>query len=160
LDLIQEVLLINPHYAEVYLGFATFCVTQRLYQQSVDYSKKAIEINPSCWKAYSGLGINLLRLAEEGPAKDALEKAYQNDPFNVWTVNSLRLIDSDKNFDRLETTPFVLKLHKKKPDPYRIMSRLCWRRPIKRCQQSLSFTRLDLSISKCSQIMRTLPCGP
>src|SRR4029077_8137152 len=61
LDLIQEVLLINPHYAEVYLGFATFCVTQRLYQQSVDYSKKAIEINPSCWKAYSGLGINLLR---------------------------------------------------------------------------------------------------
>ena len=40
LDLIQEVLLINPHYAEVYLGFATFCVTQRLYQQSVDYSQE------------------------------------------------------------------------------------------------------------------------
>ena len=59
------------------------------------------------------MGINLLRLGEEGPAKEALEKAYQNDPFNVWTVNSLRLIDSDKNFDRLETPHFVLKLHKK-----------------------------------------------
>jgi cellulose synthase operon protein C len=109
----REVLSINPHYGEIYLRFANFCVTQRLYQQAVSFFRKAIEVDPGFWKAYSGLGINLLRLGEEHSAKAALEKAYQNDPFNLWTVNSLRLIDSYQNFDRFETAHFVFKLHKK-----------------------------------------------
>jgi len=112
-DQTQEVLRLNPHYGDIYLGLANFCVTQRLYQQSVDFLQKAMEVNPRFWKAYSNLGINLLRLGQERSAKEALEKAYQNDPFNVWTVNSLRLIDSYKNFDRVEASNFVLKLHKK-----------------------------------------------
>ena len=112
-DQTQEVLLINPRYGEIYQRFANFCVTQRLYQQSVSFFQKAIEVNPRLWKAYSGLGINLLRLGEERYAEGALEKAYQNDPFNLWTVNTLRLVESYEHFDRFETTNFVLKLHKK-----------------------------------------------
>jgi len=112
-DQIQEVLRINPHYGEIYERFANFCVTQRLYQQSVAFFQKAIEIRPNFWKAYSALGVNLLRLGEEHSAKEALEKALKNDPYNLWTVNTLRLIDSYERFDRFTTTHFTLKLHQK-----------------------------------------------
>ena len=88
-------------------------MTQRLYKQSVGFFKKAVEVNPRLWVAYSGLGINLLRLGEEQGARAALEKAYQSDPFNVWTYNTLKLMDSYKNFEVLRTPGFSLKLHKK-----------------------------------------------
>jgi tetratricopeptide (TPR) repeat protein len=108
----QEVLRLNPRYGEIYERFANFCVTQRLYQQSVLFLRKAIEVRPDFWRAYSGLGVNLLRLGEENSAKEVLEKAYKNDPYNLWTVNTLRLIDSYEHFDRLTTPNFTLKLHK------------------------------------------------
>jgi cellulose synthase operon protein C len=112
-DQVQEALRINPLYGEIYEKLANYCVTQRLYKESVEFFREAIEINPRLWTAYSGLGINLLRIGDEQAAKDALEKAYKNDPFNVWTVNTLRLIDSYQNFDAVRTTNFELKLHKK-----------------------------------------------
>jgi len=110
---IQEILSLNSHFGEVYLDLASYCVTQRLYKESTEFFKRAIEVNPRLWTAYSGLGINLLRLGEEQAAKQVLEKAYQNDPFNVWTFNTLRLMDSYQNFDALKTPNFSLRLHKK-----------------------------------------------
>ena len=96
---IQAVLKVNPHYGQLYENLADYAVTQRFYQQAVDYFRKAIELNPRLWSAYSGLGINLLRLGDEQAAREALETSYRNDRFNVWTVNTLRLMDSFENFD-------------------------------------------------------------
>jgi len=110
---IQEILSFNSHFGEVYLDLANYCVTQRLYKESTEFFKRAIEVNPRLWTAYSGLGINLLRLGELQAAKEVLDKAYQNDPFNVWTFNTLHLMDSYQNFETLKTTDFSLRLHKK-----------------------------------------------
>ncbi len=99
---IQAVLKVNPHFGRLYENLADFAVTQRFYQQAVDYFRKAIELNPRLWSAYSGLGINLLRLGDEAAAREALETSYKNDRFNVWTVNTLRLMDSFENFDEIE----------------------------------------------------------
>ncbi|RPI22473.1 MAG: hypothetical protein EHM61_22215, partial [Acidobacteria bacterium] len=95
---IQALLKINPRYGDVYEDLADYAVTQRFYEQAVGYFRKALELNPRLWTAYSGLGINLLRLGDEKAAKEALETSYNNDAFNVWTVNTLRLIDSFENF--------------------------------------------------------------
>ncbi|MFB3903016.1 MAG: tetratricopeptide repeat protein [Acidobacteriota bacterium] len=99
---IQAALKTNPHCGPLYENLADYAVTQRFYEQAVDYFRKAIELNPRLWSAYSGLGINLLRLGDEAAAKEALEISYANDRFNVWTVNTLRLIDSFENFDTIE----------------------------------------------------------
>ncbi|HXK59701.1 MAG TPA: tetratricopeptide repeat protein, partial [Acidobacteriota bacterium] len=99
---IQSLLQINPSYGKVYEDLADYSVSQRFYEQAVDYFRKAIKLNPRSWTAYSGLGINLLRLGDEEAAKEALEISYANDRFNVWTVNTLRLIDSFENFEILE----------------------------------------------------------
>lgn len=110
---IRAALQINPRYGEVYESLGHFCVTQRLYRESVAFFRKAIETNPRLWKAYAALGVNLLRVGEEKAAKEALDLAFENDPYNVWTFNTLKLIDSYEHFEESRTASFNLRLHKK-----------------------------------------------
>ncbi len=88
-------------------------MTQRLYKESVEFFKKAIEINPRLWKAYAALGANLMRIGEEKAAKAILDRGFENDPYNVWTFNTLKLIDSYANFDESKTSNFNVRLHQK-----------------------------------------------
>ena len=109
---VQQVLQTNPGYSEMYYTLAELCVSVRLYRQAVDFAREAVRLNPRDWKALSLLGINLLRIGEEVDGTATLEAAYEGDAFNVWTVNTLTLLDSFTNFDRLETEHFEVKLHK------------------------------------------------
>jgi tetratricopeptide (TPR) repeat protein len=110
---IQSALQINPVYGEVFESLGHFCVTQRLYQESVAFFRKAVETNPRLWKAYAALGVNLLRIGDEKAAKEALDHAFENDPYNLWTYNTLELIDSYEHFEESKTASFNLRLHKK-----------------------------------------------
>ena len=118
---VQEVLQTNPAYSEMYYTLAELCVSVRLYRQAVEFAREAIRLNPKDWKALSLLGINLLRIGEEAEGTATLEAAYEGDAFNVWTVNTLTLLDSFTNFDRFETEHFEVKLHKEESaalEPY------------------------------------------
>jgi tetratricopeptide (TPR) repeat protein len=118
---VQEVLQTNPAYSEMYYTLAELCVSVRLYRQAVEFAREAIRLNPKDWKALSLLGINLLRIGEEAEGTAILEAAYEGDAFNVWTVNTLTLLDSFTNFDRFETEHFEVKLHKEESaalEPY------------------------------------------
>ena len=75
--------------------------------------------DPQHWQALSSLGINLLRQGDEEEGKEILEQAYAHDPFNIWTVNTLRLLDSFSAFERSETTNFALKISKREADTLR-----------------------------------------
>ncbi|MCI0717966.1 MAG: tetratricopeptide repeat protein [Acidobacteria bacterium] len=110
---IQEAMKINPRYGEVFESLGHFCVTQRLYKESVEFFRKAIEINPRLWKAYAALGANLMRIGDEKTAKQVLDQGFENDPYNVWTYNTLKLIDSYANFDESKTPNFTVRLHQK-----------------------------------------------
>jgi tetratricopeptide (TPR) repeat protein len=109
---VQQVLAANPSYGEMYRILAEQSVMVRLYEQAVEFAREAIRLNPRDWDAYSLLGINLLRIGEEEAGKAALEEAYENDRYNIWTVNTLTLLDSFEDFDRLETSHFKIMLHK------------------------------------------------
>lgn len=111
-DALQALLELNPRYGDLYRHLARYCVTQRLYRQAVDFFREAIRLNPNLFSAYADLGVNLLRIGRESDAKEILETAYQVDPFNLWTVNTLRLMDSFENFEKLTTPHFSLKLHR------------------------------------------------
>ena len=110
---IQDALRINQQYGDVFEALGHFCVTQRLYKESVEFFKKAIEVNPRLWKAYAALGANLLRIGEEKAAKEILDRGFENDPYNVWTYNTLKLIDSYAHFDESKTPSFNVRLHHK-----------------------------------------------
>lgn len=110
---IQAALKTNPLYGEIFEALGHFCVTQRLYRESVEFFRKAIDTNPRLWKAHAALGVNLLRIGEEKAAKQALDHGFENDPYNVWTFNTLKLIDSYEHFAESKTASFNVRLHKK-----------------------------------------------
>ena len=103
----------NPYYGKLYDTLAENCVSLRLYKEAVGFAREALKINPRDWNAMSVLGVNLMRIGEEDEGKAALDKAYKGDPFNVWNVNTLTLMDSFDHFTRFETPHFKVKLHEK-----------------------------------------------
>jgi tetratricopeptide (TPR) repeat protein len=82
------------------------------YEDAVSYYRKAIEAAPRLWSAHSALGIELMRLGEEDEPRQELELSYNNEYRDAATVNSLRLLDSYKNFETIRDGATILKLHK------------------------------------------------
>src|SRR5262249_35139190 len=95
LDKIKQV---NPVYGEGFARIGYFLVFNRRYEDGIAYYRKAIAADPQLWAAHSELGINLMRQAQVEEARQQLELAYNNSFRDAATVNSLRLIDSYKNF--------------------------------------------------------------
>jgi tetratricopeptide (TPR) repeat protein len=107
---------INPTYGEGYALIAHHLVFNRRYEDGIAYYRKAIELDPHLWSARSQLGINLMRLGQEDEPRKQLEMCYENGFRNEETVNSLRLLDSYKNFVTFQQGHTILKLQKKEAD--------------------------------------------
>lgn len=112
-ELRRQILQINPADARLFETLADLAVTQRRLEDSISFYREALQLDPRRWSALASLGINLLRMGEEEEGKRVLEQAYQNDPYNIWTVNTLRLVDSFDRFERFDTPHFSVKLHRK-----------------------------------------------
>jgi cellulose synthase operon protein C len=89
-----RILKINPVYGEAYSTAGHFFVINRRYPEGIKSYRKALELNPQLWEARAQLGINLMRLGEEGEARAQLEQAYNAKYTSNEVVNSLRLLDS------------------------------------------------------------------
>jgi cellulose synthase operon protein C len=107
---------INPVYGEGYALIGDQLVLNRRYVDGIAYYRKAIEADPKLWSARSQLGINLMRLGQEEEPRKQLEMCYANGYRNEETVNSLRLLDSYKNFVTLKEGDIILKLNKKEAE--------------------------------------------
>lgn len=106
----NEVFAINPRDADLYELLGDLAVSKRRFEDAVDFYDQAVQLKPDQWSALASKGINLLRLGEEEAGKKALERAYEGDPYNIWTVNTLRLVDSFDRFERFESPNFSIKL--------------------------------------------------
>ena len=95
---LQKMLQVNPTYGKGYALIASHLVINRRYDEGVAYYRKAIDLDPRLWSARSQLGINLMRLGQEDEPRQQLELCYNNGYRDAATVNSLRLLDSYKNF--------------------------------------------------------------
>ncbi len=83
----------NPSYGGIYDVPAHFYIITYRYREAVALYSKAVAIEPTLAEAQSKLGINLLRINDVNGARHHLVKAYELDPFNTETVNTLRLLD-------------------------------------------------------------------
>jgi len=111
-----RVLAKNPRYGQGYALAAHFFILNRRYEEGIAYYRKALDLQPDLWSARSQLGINLMRLGFEDEARAQLEQAYDHHYRDAATVNTLRLIDSYKNFVTYQTSTTILKLHKKEAE--------------------------------------------
>lgn len=86
------------------------------YEDAVTYYRRAIEADPRLWSAHSTLGIDLMRLGQEDEPRKELELSYENGYRDKATVNSLRLLDSYKNFVTIRDATTILRLNKSEAD--------------------------------------------
>lgn len=107
---------VNPHYGEGFARVAHQLELHYRYQDAVTYYRKAIEADPQLWAAHSALGIELMRLGQEQEPYKELQLSYENGYRNAATVNSLRLLDSYKNFVTTRDDSTILKLNKSESD--------------------------------------------
>jgi tetratricopeptide (TPR) repeat protein len=109
---IAKIAEVNPHYGEGYAEIAHQLELHYRYSDAVTYYRKAIAASPDLWSAHSALGIELMRLGKDDEPRHELELSYNKGYRDAATVNSLRLLDSYKNFATIRDDRTILKLHK------------------------------------------------
>jgi tetratricopeptide (TPR) repeat protein len=111
-----KIAAINPGYGEAYARVARQLEMHYRYEDAVTYYRKAVKADPRLWAAHSALGIDLMRMGKEDEPRAELELSYNNGYRDAATVNSLRLLDSYKNFKTFRDDTTVLKLKKTEAD--------------------------------------------
>ena len=109
----MRALQVNPSYGSAYATAAHFFIINRRYEEGIALYRKALELDPLLMKARSDMGVNLMRLGQEEEARKQLEQCYNAGYQDPETVNSLRLLDSYKDYVTFKTPTTVLRLHKK-----------------------------------------------
>lgn len=107
---------VNPVYAQGYHLIGHQLQLNRRYLDAIEYLKTAIKKDPSDYAAHSELGITYMRLGFEDQARQHLELAHLNGWRDAATTNSLRLIDSYKNFTTIPGQRSEVRLDKKEAD--------------------------------------------
>lgn len=110
----------DPHSARGYETIGHFFVLNRRYEEGIQYYRKALELDAQLYTARSELGINLMRLGQDLEAFKQLETCYNAGFQDYATVNSLKLIDSYKNFVEFKTPRTILKVQKKEAELLRL----------------------------------------
>ena len=102
----------GPGVSEAYTRLGRQLELHYRYEDAVPYYRKAIAADANDWAAHSALGIDLMRMGQQDEPYKELELAYNNGYRDAATVNSLRLIDSYKNFDTFRDSQTIIKLNK------------------------------------------------
>ena len=103
----------DPHAARGYEIAGHFFMFNRRYEESIQFYRKALELDPQLYSARSQLGINLMRLGENDEAYKQLEECYHSGFQDAATRNTLKLMDSYKKFVTFQTDRTILKLDQK-----------------------------------------------
>jgi cellulose synthase operon protein C len=106
---VAATLAIGPKYGEVYNTLSHYATITRRTEQATQFARRATEIAPRLWDAHLNLGMALLRLGQMDTGREAVEKAFKGDPFNVWAKNTLDLLDSMRDFKETKRGPFIIK---------------------------------------------------
>ncbi len=106
---------------QAFITLAEVAARNRLYRKAVDFADRAVRIdsrvseNPA-WRGLALRGINRLRVGEIESGRRDLELAFAGDPFDVWTKNTLDLLDSMESYRVIETGRFQLVLPAEEAD--------------------------------------------
>ncbi|HSE17339.1 MAG TPA: tetratricopeptide repeat protein, partial [Pyrinomonadaceae bacterium] len=113
---VAATLAIGPKYGEVYNTLSHYATITRRTEQAAQFARRAAEISPRLWDAHLNLGMALLRLGQMDTGRDAIEKAFKGDPFNVWAKNTLDLLDSMADFKETKRGAFIIKASAQESD--------------------------------------------
>jgi tetratricopeptide (TPR) repeat protein len=107
---------INAHYGEAYTRVGHHLELHYRFSDAAVYYRKATEVQPTLWAAHSMLGVELMRLGQEEEPYKQLELAFNNGYDSSATINSLRLLDTYKNYNTTRDATTIVRLDKKEND--------------------------------------------
>ena len=113
---VAATLAIGPKYGGVFNTLSHYATITRRSEQAAQFARRATEIAPRLWDSHLNLGMSLLRLGQMEPGREAIEKAFKGDPFNVWAKNTLDLLDTMREFKETKTGPFIIKASAQESD--------------------------------------------
>ena len=115
---VAGVLKLNPAYADAYRVAGDHAGRNYRFDEAVDLTRRALEVDAASTRAYADLGSHLLRTGDEAGARRALETAFKADPYNVVTFNQLSMLDTVDKFETIRDGDLVIRLH---PDEAGVM---------------------------------------
>ncbi len=87
-------LAVDPLAATFDRTLAEQCGLVRRYGEAVSFARAAVARDSTDWAAWGALGINLLRTGVIEEGRRSLVRAFTGDPYDVWTKNTLDLLDT------------------------------------------------------------------
>ncbi|MDX2268321.1 MAG: tetratricopeptide repeat protein [Bryobacter sp.] len=112
----EKIEALDPSYGEAWYWAGHHFVQNRRYEEAIRFYRKALDKTPDLHIAREQLGVNLMRLGQPEEARRQLEQAYNAGHHSNEVVNSLRLMDSYKNFLSHSFEGGEVRLHKKEAD--------------------------------------------
>jgi len=110
--MIKKALAENDHYGDAYAIIAHYYIITYRYREAVELYQQAVDADPELASAHRDLGINLLRINNIFGARYHIKRAFELDPYDAKTVNTLRLLDK---FDGMRLTKVDVP-HPNNPD--------------------------------------------
>ena len=108
---VDRVLAINPAYGDVYRIAGSQTARAYRFPEAVSLVRRALEVEPGNTRAWADLGMHLLRTGDEPAARAALERSFEDDPYDVVTFNLLEMMDHLDDFVTIEQGDLVVRLH-------------------------------------------------
>ncbi|MGQ0538255.1 MAG: tetratricopeptide repeat protein, partial [Gemmatimonadaceae bacterium] len=102
----------SPDEVAYFSTLAEIAGRNRLYRQAADFARRALTADTADAKALALLGSNLLRVGAIGEGRERLELAFARDPYDVWTKNTLDLLDTAPQYEELEGEHVTLVVEK------------------------------------------------
>ena len=108
---VARALTINAGYGEIYRVVGSHTARAYRFDEAVTLVRRALELDPDDSRAYAELGMHLLRTGDEPGAREALERAFADDPYDVITFNLLSMMDALDEFETFERGDVIVRLH-------------------------------------------------
>jgi tetratricopeptide (TPR) repeat protein len=104
--------VLYPKEAGVQVATATLLARVRQYALAAAMAREGTQLDAKNWRAHALLGSNLLRLGDITTARASLETAFTGDPYDLWTKNTLDLLDTFGQYDNISTDKFRFMIEK------------------------------------------------
>lgn len=103
----------SPEEVAYFSALAEIAGRNRLYRQAADFAGSALQADTTDAHALALLGNNLLRLGEMAQGRARLEQAFKHDPYDVWTKNTLDLLDTAPQYSEIAGDHVILVVERK-----------------------------------------------
>ena len=107
---VARMLATNPVYGDAYRVAGALAARNYRFEEAVVLLRRAVELESDNTRAHAELGLHLLRTGDEPAAREALERAFAADPFDVVTFNLLQLLDTLDGFETIRTDAVWVRL--------------------------------------------------